>query len=120
MNASNRYMSAKKDFRRRLLLRFAAILPLILTANVFHVHQYGIVDVPSFLAPLVLLPLWLWGIIGFGPMLATELYSASFRCPECGELYGGGLSLSRIHKRGCCAYCGLRLFKKDTINWRLE
>jgi DNA-directed RNA polymerase subunit RPC12/RpoP len=53
-------------------------------------------------------------------MLATELYSASFRCPECGELYGGGLSLSRIHKRGCCAYCGLRLFKKDTINWRLE
>jgi hypothetical protein len=102
------------------LLHLVAILPLVLTAYVFHVHQYGIVGVPSFLALLVLLPLWLWGIIGFRPMLAAELYSVLFRCPECSELYGGSLSLSRIHKRGCCAYCGLCLFKKDTINWRLE
>lgn len=123
MNEPTPYTSAKKDFRRRLLLRFAAMLPLIFTAYVYRAHQYGLGRVPHALVPIVLLPLWFWVLIGFGSAFGAAAYSDAFRCPRCGELYRGGLrpaSNYSHHKRGCCVSCGLCLFQKDKTNWWLR
>ena len=120
MNDPKLYTSAKKDFRRRLLLRFVTLLSLILAAYAFRVHQYGMETVPHVFVPLMLLPVWLWAMFGFGSAFGAALYADAFRCPRCGNLYSGGLSLLRYRKPGCCASCGLHLFQKKGINWRLE
>ncbi len=123
MNEPNLYTSAKKDFRRRLLLRFVSLLPLAFAGYITYVHQYGLYGVPPALVPIVLFPVWFWVLIGFGSAFGAAAYSDAFRCPRCGDIYGGGLrpaSNYRYHKRGCCVSCGLCLFERGKINWFLR
>jgi len=107
MNQTNQYLSAKKEFRRRLILLFLSVVLCIgyLIALPFPLRH-------SF-----------WAMLGLVPAFVSLAYVNAFRCPRCGGLYRGGLSPAnsdRRHERGCCVQCGLCLFKKDKTNWRLQ
>ncbi len=99
--------SAQKDFRRRLLLVFLslpAMIVLVVSLGDAARHTW-------------------WAMVSLVPPSAALIYMDRFRCPRCGGLYRGRPLPARpgaAYGRGCCVRCGLCLFKKDKINWRLR